>query len=175
MSHLSMSENFQQELPAHAATSTQATVEGISSNARAPLSVTFVVPGQPQGKGRPRVGKIGAHARMFTPAKTVAYEGLIAHEARVAMAGGPLMAGACACRVAIDCQVPASWSGKKQRMALAGEVFPTTKPDADNVLKAIFDGCNGVVFKDDVQVIDVNVRKRYSATPGVRVFIVGIE
>ena len=41
-------------------------------------NVAFVVPGEPQGKGRARVGKINGHARMFTPAKTVAYEGLIA-------------------------------------------------------------------------------------------------
>jgi Holliday junction resolvase RusA-like endonuclease len=47
--------------------------------------------------------------------------------------------------------------------------MPTTKPDADNVVKAVFDGLNGVAFRDDVQVVDLRVRKRYSATPAVRV------
>jgi len=69
----------------------------------------------------------------------------------------------------IDCQVPASWSARRQRLAIAGGLMPTTKPDKDNVIKAVYDGCNGVVWRDDVQVVDGVQRKRYSATPGVRV------
>lgn len=137
--------------------------------------IRFTIPGQPQGKGRPRVGKIGGHARMFTPEKTVAYEGLIAHAAQAAMAGRPPLEVAAACNVFIDCQVPASWSAKKQRAALAGEVLPTAKPDADNVIKAVFDGMNGVVWRDDVLAVDVRVRKRYSATPCVRVEVWSVE
>lgn len=131
--------------------------------------MTFIVPGAPQGKGRPRIGKVGQHARMFTPAKTAAYEGLVAHAAQHAMAGAPLLDSAVGCNVFIDCPVPASWSGKKQRAALAGEVLPKSKPDADNVVKAIFDGLNGVLWRDDVLVVDLRVRKRYAATPCVRV------
>lgn len=131
--------------------------------------IAFTVPGQPQGKGRPRISKIGQHARMFTPAKTVAYEGLIAHEAQLALRGAPLLDGPVDVNLHIECQVPASWSQKKQRLALAGEIFPTTKPDIDNVVKAIFDGCNGVLWRDDVQVVNVCIAKRYSATPCVRV------
>lgn len=134
--------------------------------------ITFIVPGQPQGKGRPRVGKVGQHARMYTPQKTVAYEGLIALACQQAMAGRPMLDGPVSAAIAIDCAVPASWSGKKQRAALAGNLMPTTKPDADNVVKAVFDGLNGVAFKDDVQVVDLRVRKRYSATPAVRVQLV---
>lgn len=137
--------------------------------------IRFVVPGAPQGKGRPRIGKVGQHARMFTPAATVAYEGLVAHAAQTAMAGRPLLDGPVACAVHIDCAVPASWSQKKQRMALAGEVMPTTKPDADNVVKAIFDGLNEVLWRDDVQVVDLAVRKRYSATPCVRVEVHSLQ
>lgn len=131
--------------------------------------IAFTVPGQPQGKGRPRIGKIGQHARMFTPAKTVAYEGLIAHAAQLAMAGRPMLDGPVEVSLAIECQVPASWSQKKQRQALAGEVMPTTKPDVDNVVKAVFDGLNGVLWRDDVQVVSLRLRKRYSGTPCVRV------
>ena len=137
--------------------------------------ITFTIPGQPQGKGRPRVGKIGAHARMYTPAKTVAYEGLVAHAAQKAMNGQPLIDGAVAVTMELRCQVPASWSQKKQRAALAHELFPTTKPDVDNVVKAVFDGMNGVVWKDDVQAVCVYVHKRYSATPGVRVEVAPVN
>jgi Holliday junction resolvase RusA-like endonuclease len=131
--------------------------------------IRFSVPGQPQGKGRPRVGKIGTHARLFTPAKTVAYEGLVAHAAHAAMAGAPLFEGPVGCELTIHCAVPQSWSGKKQRSALASEILPTSKPDIDNVVKAIFDGCNGVLWRDDVLVVELAVRKRYAATPGVYV------
>lgn len=136
--------------------------------------IRFVVPGAPQGKGRPRVSSIGGHARMYTPAKTAAYEGLIAHAAQQAMAGRALLDGPVSCAIAIDAPVPASWSQKKQRAALAGEVLPTTKPDADNVVKAIFDGLNGVLWRDDVLVVDLRVRKRYAATPCVRVEVMAL-
>jgi Holliday junction resolvase RusA-like endonuclease len=131
--------------------------------------VRFTVPGAPQGKGRPKVVKIAGFTRMATPAKTVAYEGLVAHAAQAAMAGRPMLDGPVSCAIAIDAPVPASWSQKKQRAALAGEVLPTTKPDADHVVKALFDGLNGVLWRDDVQVVDLLVRKRYAATPCVRV------
>ena len=131
--------------------------------------ISFTVPGAPQGKGRPRVGNVAGRARMFTPQKTVAYEGLVAHAAQHAMAGQALLDEPVACNVFIDAPVPASWSGKKQRAALAGEVLPASKPDADNVVKAVFDGLNGVLWRDDVLVVDLRVRKRYSATPSVRV------
>lgn len=134
-------------------------------------AITFTVPGAPQGKGRPRVGKIGGQARMFTPAKTVAYEGLIAHAAQQAMAGRPMLDEPVECRVLIVAPVPASWSKRKQSAALAGAVLPTTKPDADNVVKAVFDGLNGVLWRDDVLVVDLAVRKRYGSTPCVKVSV----
>jgi len=137
-------------------------------------SITFTVPGAPQGKGRPRVGTVSGRARVFTPAKTVAYENLIAHAAQQAMAGRPLIDGPVSCAIAIDAPIPASWSKRKQAAALAGELMPTTKPDLDNVVKAIFDGCNGVLWRDDVLIVDLVARKRYGATPGVRVMITAV-
>lgn len=133
--------------------------------------ISFVVPGQPKGKGRPRIGKVGQHARMFTPTKTVNYESLIAYSAQQAMHQRALFDGPVSVVMRIDCAIPASWSDKKRLAALAGEVYPTTKPDADNVVKAVFDGLNGVAWRDDVQVVDLVVFKRYSGTPCVRVQI----
>lgn len=137
-------------------------------------AIRFTVPGQPQGKGRPRIGKVGEFARMFTPAKTLAYEGFIALQAQIAMAGHDLVEGPVEVRMFIALQVPESKSQKWKRQALAGEVFPTTKPDADNTVKAVFDALNGVVWKDDVQVVDLVLRKRYSAQPRIEVEVVPI-
>lgn len=137
--------------------------------------IAFTIPGQPQGKGRPRVGKIGGHARMFTPQSTVAYEGLIAHAAQQAMEGRALIEGPVAVTLDIRCQVPASWSKTKKAQALIGAVMPTTKPDQDNVIKAVFDGLNGVAWRDDVQVVQISSRKRYAPLPGVYVEITTVE
>lgn len=147
------------------------TSSGVAPEGLARGVIRFTVPGAPQGKGRPRVGTIGGHARMFTPQKTVAYEGFIALQAQIAMAGHDLVDGPVEVRMFIACPVPASWSQKKQRAALDGQHFPTTKPDTDNVVKAVFDACNGVVWRDDVQVVDLVLRKRYSAQPRVEVEI----
>ena len=137
--------------------------------------VSFLVPGEPQGKGRPRVSTIGGHARMFTPAKTAAYEGLIATAGSAVMGSRELIKGPVMIEIRILLSIPPSWSKKKQAAALAGNVMPTKKPDFDNVLKAICDGLNGVVWKDDVQVVDVFAKKRFADTPGVHVRIIPLE
>jgi len=129
--------------------------------------VSFPTPGEPQGKGRAKIVKVGGFSRMATPQKTVAYEGLIAHAAHQAMAGAAPVEFACQVQLSITVGVPASWSKKKQAAALAGQVLPTKKPDTDNVVKAVFDGMNGVVWRDDVQAVDLFVRKRYGAAPCV--------
>lgn len=134
--------------------------------------ITFTIPGNPVGKGRPRMSRRGGFVRLYTPEKTASYESLVALAGQQAMAGRPVFEGACVVALDICVPVPASWSKKKQVAALAGQVHPTTKPDIDNVEKAIFDGLNGVVWKDDVQVVQVTKRKRYGDTPGVQV---GVE
>ncbi len=137
--------------------------------------VQFLVPGEPVGKGRPRIGRVGGHARMFTPQKTASYEGLIALAGTEAMAGRTLLEGAVMVEMRIVLAIPQSMSKKRKAQAIAGELFPTKKPDMDNVIKAIYDGLNGVVWKDDVQVVDAFVRKRYGEVPGVHVRIVPLE
>jgi len=138
-------------------------------------NIAFTVPGEPQGKGRSRIGRVGGHARMFTPAKTVAYEGLIAHAAHAAMRGTPPLEGDCRLEVDIVCSVPASWSAKKRARALAGGIRPAKKPDSDNVLKAVCDGLNGVVWRDDVQAVEGCWRKSYGETPSLRVRVAVLE
>ena len=138
-------------------------------------NVAFTVPGEPQGKGRAKIVKIGGFSRMATPQKTVAYEGLIALAARQAMASWPLLEGACAIHITAVCSVPASWSKKKRSEALAGVLRPTKKPDGDNILKAVCDGLNGVVWTDDVQAVDLRIRKVYGQVPHLSVTVARID
>lgn len=133
--------------------------------------VQFVIPGQPIAKGRPKVDSRGKFARVYTPEKTANYEGLVAHSAQIAMNGRKLFSGPVAVELDIRISIPTSWSGKRKGMAQRGEVAATKKPDADNVEKAVFDGMNGVVWVDDVQVVQVSKRKRYADVPGVVVIV----
>lgn len=131
--------------------------------------VCFSVPGEPQGKGRARVGKIGGQARMFTPAKTVAYEGLIAMAAQQAMGTAAPFVRACAIEVFCMHAIPKSMTKKDRARVLDGSLRPTKKPDGDNVLKAVCDGINGVVWRDDVQAVDARITKHYGEQPAVHV------
>ena len=133
--------------------------------------IQFIVPGQPVGKGRAKAARRGKFITMYTPQKTVNYEGLVAHAAHVAMNGRDLVTGACSVELDIRVMIPESWSNKRKTLAVNGALAPTKKPDIDNVEKGIFDGMNGVVWKDDVQVVQVTKRKRYAETPGVVVIV----
>lgn len=131
--------------------------------------ISFFVPGVPVGKGRPRISTRGGILRSFTPPKTVAFESLVAMKAEAAMAGADPLAGAVSLTLHVELQIPQSWSGKKKLAALAGDVKPCGRPDLDNYVKAICDGGNGIVWRDDSQVVLLTAAKRYAETPGVHV------
>ena len=139
--------------------------------------IEFFVPGTPVGKGRPRATRRGAGVVMFTPEKTADYEALVAATAAAALAGGmrigtsQLLDGPLAAMLEMQFPVPASWSKARRARALAGVEWHISKPDADNVAKAVLDACNGVVFRDDAQVVMLTATKQFSETPGVRVVI----
>jgi Holliday junction resolvase RusA-like endonuclease len=48
---------------------------------------------------------------------------------------------------------------------------PVTRPDADNYLKGILDGLNGIAWEDDAQIVSISVTKIYHDTPGVHLSI----
>ncbi len=127
-------------------------------------AIAFVIPGTPVGKGRPKFARRGNYVTTYTPEKTAVYENLVKVKAQEAMRGRPAIEGAVSVVVALYVTPPASWSQKKQRAALAGEIYPTSKPDVDNVIKGIFDACNEIVWRDDKQACDVRVVKRYDKT-----------
>ena len=135
--------------------------------------IEFFVPGAPVGKGRPRAARRGAGVVMFTPEKTAGYEALVAAAASNAMRAeaGPLFTGPLEAVLEMRIPIPASWSKAHKAAALAGTELPTSKPDIDNVAKAILDACNGVVFRDDAQAVMLVATKAFSDEPGVRVVI----
>jgi Holliday junction resolvase RusA-like endonuclease len=133
------------------------------------VTVSFYVPGPPRGKGRPRSSR--ASGRVYTPAETASYENLIKVTAMLAMAGQAPIEGPVTLTMIACLPIPASMS-KKKRLAMAhDELKPAKRPDLDNILKALLDGINGVVFHDDVQVIRIVAEKQYDALPGLQVMV----
>lgn len=118
-------------------------------------------------KGRARIGMIGNKARAFTPPKTVAYEALVAMTAHDAMDGSPPLEGPLKVEIVAWFIVPASWSKRRK----AETRYHTARPDADNIGKAIGDGANGIVWRDDAQIASFTVTKRYGAQACVAVAV----
>ncbi|QOJ19500.1 MAG: RusA family crossover junction endodeoxyribonuclease [Gammaproteobacteria bacterium] len=133
--------------------------------------IIFTVPGQPVPKARHKAARRGKHIAMYTPEKTANYEGLVAHSAHFAMSGREMITGAVSVELDIRLEIPPSWSKKKQLLAITGKLAATKKSDIDNITKSIFDGMNGVVWRDDGQVVESTQKKRYAETPGVVVIV----
>ena len=55
-----------------------------------------------------------------------------------------------------------------------GQIKPTTKPDLDNIVKAL-DGMNGIVVVDDSQIVKLTATKQYSEIPQLIVSVIGQE
>lgn len=133
--------------------------------------ITIRLAGEPRGKGRPRAriakAKTGAQfVTVYTDAATRSYEALLRDAAQQAMAGRQLFEGPLKVKVAAFFSVPQSWSNKKRAQALSGAVRPTGKPDVDNVVKTL-DALNGIVWRDDSQIVQCFISKAYADKPGL--------
>lgn len=129
--------------------------------------ITFTVPGKPQGKGRPRAVRAGAHVRMYTPAQTVSYENKImaCYLAACHADGRPELRFAHPVEMWIEAyfEVPKSYSKAKAAKCTANDPPPKCKPDMDNITKAVADALNGVAYGDDVTITDQHIAKRYGS------------
>lgn len=135
------------------------------------MKVSFTIPGQPVAKGRARIAIRGRHAVAYTPEKTRMYENQVSAYAAQAMQGRPLMGGAVCVVMDAHMLVPPSWSKKKRKDALDGKIWPTSRPDLDNIIKAVLDGLLRVAIVDDNQVVHLVARQIYSETPRLTIEI----
>lgn len=133
--------------------------------------VTFTLLGQPVGKGRARAYKRGNFIAHYTPDKTRSYEGMIRHEAALAMAGREPIGVPVEMTMVAVFGIPASWPKKRQAAAMTGELRPGSKPDLSNVTKAVEDAINQVVVRDDSLIVETHASKRYGPQPLVAVTV----
>ena len=121
-------------------------------------AVSITIPGKPIAKGRPRMGRNG---RVYTPERTRGAEESLQWALRE---GCPVpLEGPLEMEVTFSFRYPKSWP-KAKREAVEEGTHPwyNRRPDLDNLLKLLTDAGNGVLWKDDTQVVAVDATKEYS-------------
>lgn len=114
---------------------------------------TFVIPGKPFAKQRPRFSR--RNGRAFTPKETVSFEqtvGAIAVKHFPTPIQGPVRL-----KVAATFIPAPSWSKKKTAAHINRPHMQ--RPDLDNIVKAISDGLNRIAYADDGQIVQVEASK----------------
>jgi Holliday junction resolvase RusA-like endonuclease len=133
--------------------------------------VTFKVDANPVGKQRARYARRGNFVQAYTPEKTRTYETLIRDSAIEAMGSSEPLETPVNLYLYIRVPIPKSYSKKKVEDCLNGLDKPIRKPDASNILKSVEDGMNGIVYKDDSQIVNLHVTKVYSSLAGVDICV----
>lgn len=130
--------------------------------------ITVIIPGEPQGKGRPR---FNGRSGVYTPAKTAAYEEMVSILAKSSMRGKEFLTGPLHIDLRAVMPIPKSWSKALRAAAVTGDIRPTSKPDIDNIIKAVSDGMNKIVYADDAAIASVSASKVYGLNPFVAVTV----
>lgn len=126
-------------------------------------SITFVIPGNPRGKGRHRTVRIGNKNIFRTPEETANYENLVKLFFRNAAAsvGWRMVEPGIPLFVTIDVRFKAAKSMTRKKLDACGW-WVTKTPDCDNIEKIILDALNGIAYYDDSQVAKQMCSKRYT-------------
>ena len=113
----------------------------------------FSIPIAPTAKGRPRVVRTKAgHSMTYTPDKTVDAEERIRWHLR--FLGAKSYPEKTPLTVSLTFRVAKPKSAKKNAQ-------PVSRPDLDQYVKLVLDACNGILWHDDSQVVEIVARKDY--------------
>jgi len=134
--------------------------------------LTYMVEGNPVGKGRPKFARKGNFVSTYTPTKTRDYETVINDAARKAMGSNEILETPVTVAIYITVPIPQSYSKKRTEACLSGSERPIKKPDIDNVAKCFLDAMNEIVYKDDTQVLNLHIKKVYGTIGMVEVLVV---
>jgi Holliday junction resolvase RusA-like endonuclease len=136
--------------------------------------IHIVIPGECQAQERVRFVNRGKYVHTYDPPKSAKYKQYVAQVALMEKLNEPLE-GALIVEIYVYRSIPKSFSNKKRELAIEGKIRPTSKPDTDNYVKSILDGLNGIIWKDDAQIVRLVAEKYYSDNPRAEVIIKLIE
>lgn len=118
-------------------------------------------------RGRPvafaRAGSNGAHR--FTPEPQRQYAQAVAWTAKSAP-GAKMLEGPLRVTYRATFEPPAK---------APNATWKASKPDVDNLAKLSLDSLNGILFKDDAQIVELIAQKRYGLPEGVTITVEQIE
>ena len=126
-------------------------------------AVSFHVQGEPVAQGRPRVRVHEGMAHVYDPAKSRHYKKEVSVVARSVAISDMPWTGPVFVRIKAVYALPKSYHRKKHPV---GWRVKATKPDVDNIAKTVLDAIQGILIKDDSQVVVLDVRK-WTAPQGV--------
>jgi Holliday junction resolvase RusA-like endonuclease len=122
------------------------------------------------GKQRPKFRAAGKFVQTYTPTKTVNYETLVKELFITNQC--PMLDGEISVQVVAYLTIPQSAPKKKAEQMAIGNINPTKKPDCDNILKIVCDSLNGMAYRDDSQIVQAMIKKRYTnQTPRVEIYM----
>lgn len=146
--------------------------------------IEFKYYGKIKSKGRPRhrivKGQKAIYAQTYTDKQTQEYE----EDIKMAYLNSwkehtnePYKDPGVSLKISIEAFIkpPKATSKKKLQAMLEYEIRPTTKPDADNIAKAVLDSLNAVAYPDDKQICDLHITKYYAEQEYMIVRIFTIE
>ena len=126
-------------------------------------TIEIVVYGDPVPQGRPRFTKSGY---AYDPQRSQNYKQLVRFWVTQHLKKFPRFKpyGKALCvDLTFHIGIPTSWSKKKRIQAVNGEIKPTVRNgDIDNMVKAILDAGNNILWEDDCIITDISARKRYT-------------
>jgi Holliday junction resolvase RusA-like endonuclease len=129
------------------------------------IAFSVWIPGVPKGQPRPRAFSRGGKARVYDPGTAEGWKSAIAREVGPHLPEKPL-GGPVAVSLHLSMPRPKAHY-KRGVLRLEAPAWHTSRPDADNVLKAVLDALTTVgLWHDDAQVCRVTVDRKYGERPG---------
>lgn len=136
--------------------------------------IEFKIDGKAVPQPRPRVYQTAAgKSRAVNSKQSVTYKRLVKLTAKSYMNKNRLSVAECPIAVYLTFVYapPKSYTEKKLKAIQDGILMYQKKPDLDNLAKGVLDALNQTVYKDDSQIIELNVKKQYGDTDHVLVVI----
>ena len=125
----------------------------------------MAVHGVPVPQARARTVRHNGQSHSYTPDRTAQAMEAIAWQAKDYC---PIEPFSCPLRLSVHfyLPIPQSWSKKRREDAIAGRLWPTGKPDLSNYVKLVEDALEGMVYKNDSQIVKMGESgKHYSTMP----------